>query len=149
MPASQAVVLYTSLRYDELRDAMFKWFHVPYWQAQPGIEQAQKRITHSGESEPIPLASVLLPAVAHCQVAMTRTERRLAALRAVEAIRMHAAAHDGKLPKSLGEISDVPVPVNPFTGQAFPYRLVGDTAVLAAGGPEQSRPREYRIRLAD
>ena len=149
MPVSQAVVLHTSLRYDELRDAMFKWFHVPYWQAQPGVEQAQKKIAESADSEPIPLASVLLPAVANCQVAMARTERRNATLRTVEAIRLYAAAHDGKLPESLGEITEVPVPVNPFTGQPFAYRLDGDTAVLQTGGPERSRPREFRIKLAD
>lgn len=149
MPAGQAVVLHTSLRFDELRDAMFKWFHVPYWQAQEGVERAQKGIEESGKLEPIPLASVLLPAVANCKVAMARTERRVAILRAVEAIRLYTAAHDGKLPESLDQITQVPIPVNPFTGQPFAYRLDADTAVLKAGGPEQSRPREFRLKLAD
>ena len=150
MPSSQAVVLYTSLRFDELRDAMFKWFHVPYWQVREGVERAQKEIEESGKLEAIPLAAVLLPAVANCKVAMARTERRVAALRAVEAIRLYAASHDGKLPESLSEITEVPIPANPFTGQPFAYRLDGDTAVLeAGGGPEYTPPRVYRLKLAD
>lgn len=149
MPASQAVVLHTSIRFDELRDAMFKWFHVPYWQAREGVERAQKAIEESGAQEAIPLASTFLPAVAHCKVVMARTERRVAALRAVEAIRLHAAVHDGRLPESLDQITEVPVPVNPFTGEAFAYRLEGETAVLKASGPERSRPREYRLKLGE
>ena len=43
----------------------------------------------------------------------------------------------------------MPIPVNPFTGQPFAYHLDGDTAVLQTGGPEKSRPREFRIKLAD
>jgi len=149
MPASQAVVLHTLLRYDELRDAMFKWFHVPYWQARASVARAQKEIEEAGKLEAIPLASVLLPAVANCQLAMTRTDRQVAALRTIEAIRLHAASHDGKLPESLDQITEVPVPVNPFTGQPFVYRLDGDTAVLEASGPERSHPREFRLELAD
>lgn len=43
---------------------------------------------------------------------------------------MFASDHDGKLPKTLNEITAVPVPNNPATGKAFKYRLNGETAVL-------------------
>jgi hypothetical protein len=46
-------------------------------------------------------------------------------------------------------VTEVPIPVNPFTGKPFAYRLEGDTAVLDAGGPEISRPRQYRLTLAE
>ena len=42
-----------------------------------------------------------------------RTERRIALLRAVEAIRMHAAGHGGMPPTSLAEVNVVPVPGDP------------------------------------
>ena len=56
---------------------------------------------------------------------------------------------DGKLPASLDDVTEVPIPVNPFTGKAFGYRLEGDTAVLEAAGPKISRPRQYRLKLAE
>ncbi len=148
MPESQVVVLHTALRFDQLRDGMFKWFYLPYWQAEQGIQAAQKAVEESGKTEAIGLASILLPAVGNCKGVVTRSECRVAALRAIEAIRLHTAAHGGKLPKSLDEVTEVPVPVNPFTGQPFAYRLEGDTATLEAGGPEDSHARQYRLKLA-
>jgi hypothetical protein len=141
--------MHTAVRFDELRDGLFKWFHVPYWQAEQGVQAAQKAVEESGKGEEIGLAAFLLPAVANCRVAVERMERRIAALRAVEAIRLHAATHDGKLPQSLDEVTAVPIPLNPFTGKPFAYRLEGATAILEAGGPERSRPRQYRIELAE
>ena len=66
-----------------------------------------------------------------------------------QAIRLHAATHEDKLPKSLGDVTEVPVPVNPFTGGPFVYRLEGDTAILEAAGPEDSYARHYRVKLAE
>ena len=151
MPVSQVVVLHTSLRFDELRDGMFKWFHVPYWQAREGVRAAQKEVEDSGKTDAIGLASLVLPAIANCQVAATRPERRIAALRCLEAIRFYAATHGGKLPASLDDVTEVPLPVNPFTGKPFEYRLEGKTAVLEAtgGGVEHSRPCQYRVTLAE
>ena len=51
-------------------------------------------------------------------------------LRIVEAIRMH-----GRLPKNLAEITEVPIPSDPGTGEPFSYRLKGDTAILEAVVP--------------
>ena len=149
MPESQVVVLHTSLRFDELRDGMFKWFYLPYWQAEEGVRAAQKEVEESGNREAIGLAGLLLPAVANCQAVATRLERRIAALRCVEALRLYAARHDGKLPQSLDEVTEVPLPVNPFTGKPFGYRIEDATAVLEAGGPEISHPRQYRLKLAE
>jgi hypothetical protein len=54
--------------------------------------------------------------------AEVRAARNLAALKAIEAIRMHAAANDRQLPQSLADVTIVPVPNNPATGQPFPYQ---------------------------
>jgi hypothetical protein len=67
---------------------------------------------------------------------------------------MYAADHDGKLPKSLNEITAVPVPNNPATGKAFQYRLDGATAVLdlppsdeVEGGNRFARAASTNIRF--
>jgi len=113
--------------------------------AREGIEAAEEPSSGSGEGmEVVPLARLVLPAVGNCRVAVTRLERRFAALRCVEAIRLYAAAHDGRLPEFLDEVTEVPIP-----GKPFPYRLEGDTAVLEAAGPDTSHPRRYRLTLAE
>jgi hypothetical protein len=61
-----------------------------------------------------------------------RFDRRVAALRVVEAIRLHAAANGGALPGALDEIEEVPVPVDPISGEPFSYRLDGESAILDA-----------------
>lgn len=61
-------------------------------------------------------------------------QRRIDALRAVEAIRHYAATHQGKLPESLDQIVDTPVPSDLLTGQPFHYEAAGDAAILSAPG---------------
>jgi hypothetical protein len=77
-----------------------------------------------------------------------RHDRRIAGLRAVEALRLYAASHEGKLPEALSQVKEVPVPDDPATGKPFEYRRDGVAALLlspAAGlkGPTPS----YRITV--
>jgi hypothetical protein len=147
MPPAQAVLLHTAETWDELRDELFRWMNLPYWQAVEGLRQSEQRLdTLSKQWEVVPLADALMPGVRAVCLNVAVAERHLSVLRCIEAIRLYAATHGGALPKSLDEITEVPVPVNPVTGQPFPYRLEGDTAVLEAKGGH--RQQEYRIRLA-
>ncbi|MBN2025105.1 MAG: hypothetical protein JW809_20175 [Pirellulales bacterium] len=152
MPAAQAVLLYTAMRYDQARDADQKWIYVPYWQAEKQAETEEKRLAEEiRKSEPLRLVCGLLPNSRILHYYLAHTERRLATLQVIEAIRFHAAKHDGKLPPSLEAITEVPVPINPVTGRAFPYQLDGDVAILKAdGGPAKhaADQREYHIRIA-
>jgi hypothetical protein len=59
-----------------------------------------------------------------------RLDREVASLRVIEALRMYAASHDGRLPARLEDIDQIPVPDNPATGKPFAYRLEGATAIL-------------------
>lgn len=61
-------------------------------------------------------------------------ERRIDALRVVEAIRHYAATHEGRLPESLDQIDETPVPDDPFTGEPFHYELEDGAAMLWAEG---------------
>jgi hypothetical protein len=143
MPVPQVILLYTMQTYDELRDDVFKWFSVPYAEAQKGMHQAHKKLSESAATgrEIIPLASVLLPAVSAAKTAETRTDRNIAALQILEALRLYAAAHDGRLPENLKDITEVPLPPDPFRGEPFFYYRAGDTAIL-----ESPQPAYYRLR---
>ena len=63
---------------------------------------------------------------------------------------MHAADHDGKLPKSLAEITAVPLPTDPLNGGAFHYELIGGKAILESSIPPDGGPKDglrYEITL--
>jgi hypothetical protein len=136
LPALQVVLTEALRDYDRYRDNAFKWMALPYPQARPGLERAEKELKESmAPLEGIRIAQVMLPATIRVYAATTRLDRRLAALRCVEALRLYAAAHDGKLPATLDDIKDVPVPADPMTGKAFAYQVSGDTATLSAGVP--------------
>jgi hypothetical protein len=138
LPKVQAVGIYLVDRYDHDRDEVMKWFAVPPWQARAGLEQVEKRLRAERERGPGNLfVSLLFPAVEKVHAAGTRVERYLAGLRCVEAIRRYAAAHDGKLPARLEDVTEVPLPLDPATGKGFDafYKADGDTAVLEIPPP--------------
>jgi hypothetical protein len=134
IPVAQAALMYEVYTYDRLFDEMAKWHGQPAPVALAGLEQAKRQLQAGvAQSRQAFLSAILLPATERVYQASLRVERRVAALRCVEAIRLHAAARGGKLPASLNDITEVPVPPDPATGQPFPYSARGDTATLTAG----------------
>jgi len=134
MPHLQVALLDSFQQYDRLFDGLRKWQSLPFWEARPGMEEANKRADKelAGNDGPaIPLAKLLFPAVGKVVAYRTRIDRRIAALRCVEAARLYAAAHNGKLPSSLAEIKGAPLVLDPVTGKVFDYKLVGDRALLS------------------
>jgi hypothetical protein len=148
MPVPQVVLLYTKQTYEELRDDVFKWFYVPYWEAKAGGDQAEKNLHRAAveQREIVPLASLLLPGIRSVQSAIARNDREIAVLRTIEALRMYAAVHDGRLPEKLSGLS-VPVPIDPLTGQPFDYELRDDTAVIK-GPPLPGLVLNLEIKVA-
>lgn len=96
--------------------------------------------------EPIPLMALLAPATRQAAQAEWRLTTKFAGLRAIEAIRMHAAV-TGKLPQSLDEITVVPVPDNPTTGEPFSYRIEEKKAVLDIAVRGGHPSGDWRIEL--
>jgi hypothetical protein len=136
MPAVQAVFLYEVHRYDVAYDDLRKWVSLPYAEAAPQVRKAIERERERSKREALPfLSGMLLPAVNRVLAAPARVERKVAALRCVEALRLHAAAHDGKLPAGLDVITEVPVPLDPFTGKPFEYHLQENKATLTGPPP--------------
>ncbi len=95
---------------------------------------------------------LLIPAVDQSRVAETRSMMVHARLMTLEAIRMFASRHEGKLPTSLSQLTDAPPIPNPFTNAAFDYssRDTGNfrEVELAAKVPDQfSSIRELNVRF--
>jgi len=63
---------------------------------------------------------------------MNRLDRNIAALQCIEAIRLYAAAHNGKFPNELSDITQVPVPDNLVMQKLIIYRCTGSKAFLEA-----------------
>jgi hypothetical protein len=147
MPHIQVVVLFSLAEYDRLFDDMVKWQGMPYWQARPGLDKAVEGVKEekvkAGELERVPLAALLIPAVEKVFFATTRIDRKIAALRCIEAIRLYAASHDGKLPAALHDITEVPIPVDPETGKDFEYQVDDGKAVLSAPPPPGEKPNSW------
>jgi hypothetical protein len=148
MPHVQVALLHSMLQYDRLYDEMLKWQTFPYAEAKKGLDEADRMVREAraqflspaGDAPALPLATLFLPAVRKVWGAHARTVRRFAALRCVEAIRLYAAAHGGRLPARLEEIKEVPVPADPYLGKPFVYRLGNGVATLEGPPPAGEKP---------
>ena len=132
--ADQVLLLDQKLDYEVERDEVVKLMNLPAWQidALAGPVWLPKK---SG------LFSFLVPAIHKVRHAQGRLEQRVGLLRHVEALRLYAAAHHGRLPAKLADVP-VPLPDDPFTGKPFRYRLEGATAHLIGSAPrgEEKNP---------
>lgn len=142
MPVAQVVVLYTLGIYDDLTDQVFKWANLPYPLVYTKMVETEQSVGKTMSDEIFPLTGILLSGVSNVKRAQIRTERSLDLQRTLEALRIYAAAHDGKLPRRLADISQAPVPNDPWFDVPFDYQLSGDTATLKARAPA-GLPAEY------
>jgi hypothetical protein len=152
MPPAQVLLLYISGEYSDLRDDVFKLTYLPFSQAHPRIPEAAQRLKAATGGEGVRLAKLFLPAVAKVMTAQVRLERKIALLRTVEALRIHAAAHKGQLPDSLDQVTAAPVPLDPGTDKPLEYHRDGATATLASrlpGEPLESTGLRYRVTVRE
>jgi hypothetical protein len=140
LPHVQVALLHAFAEYERYYEESLKWETFPYAEAAPHLREITARldreIQKTDERPVFDLARLLMPAMQKVFAARARTDRKFAALRCVEAARLYAAAHGGKLPSSLGDIKEVPVPDDPLTGKPFEYRVEGDKATLIGPLPE-------------
>jgi hypothetical protein len=136
LSALQVVLLDALRQFARHRDDLFKWMALPYPEARPGLERVDQALKESrARYAGIPIAETFLPAAIQVYTRTTQVDRRIAALRCVEALRLYAAAHEGKLPAGLADIKEVPVPADPMTGKPFEYKVNGDIATISGGPP--------------
>jgi hypothetical protein len=157
MAVGQVLAIYTERVNRRFTDDFEKLWFLPFAEAQKASNSLSTKLRQASfiygleaDRELLPLVSVLMPAIQAVRSAQVRLEREIAALRIIEAVRMYAADHNGELPKTLDEITSVPVPRNPATDKPFAYRLEGKTAVLElppSDGVNGSN-RRYEIQIA-
>jgi len=147
MPPAQVVMLDALVRFRNLRDEHFVWFNAPYPEAIQGMRRSEERIRELRRKSP-PfdylqlMVGLLLPAVDKVYAAQVRSDRRIASLRTVEAVRLQAARDDGKLPAKLADVTVVPVPADPVTGQPFEYAVEGIRFTVNVPPPPGDRPEQ-------
>jgi hypothetical protein len=150
MSPAEVLIRYQMSYYHEIRDELFKGYYIPFPQSQPLFVEAERRLKSGPDTEAARLAEGLLPILRAVRLAQIRIERKLASLRAIEALRMHAAANGGELPDRLDQVKVAPVPNDPGTGQPFEYHRDGPTATLTSripGEPLNQTGLRYRITL--
>ncbi len=150
LPPAQVLMLYIADAYREFGDDAYKAAYLQGSRRRAVFEEADKRLRAASDTEGTRIPHWLLPALKKVWLAQERTDRRIAALRAIEAVRMHAAAHNGQLPEHLSDVKVVPVPNDPGTGKPFGYQREGATAVLTSIVPDQpaaGTALRYRLRL--
>jgi hypothetical protein len=123
---------------------MSKLLALPYPQMIDQMQVLEQRLAKEHEARTNPFLN-LIPTLSRAVKGFAYSDREMAALTAVEAIRSYAAAN-GRLPDTLDEITETPVPLNPVTGSAFEYGLDGDEAVIR-DTQSADRPLEFRVKL--
>ncbi|HEV3024677.1 MAG TPA: hypothetical protein VGX76_19510, partial [Pirellulales bacterium] len=123
-PAEQVILLDVRRECEERHDEALKLIHLPVWEVDD----------LSAQMDMAPPLFDTAPAIARVRRAQARLDQRIALLRHVEALRLYAAEHDGKLPAKLADVA-VPLPTDPFDGKPFHYELQGATAHLRGRPP--------------
>jgi hypothetical protein len=148
MPPARVLLIYLMDTYGEFRDDTFKATYLSYPESRSVFPEVDARLKAAPNSEGKRFAMALLPAIAKVKMSETRSERKIAALRVIEALRLHAAAHDGALPDKLSDVTLVPVPDDPGTGKPFEYTRDGGSATLISRIPgEKTETTGLRYRL--
>ncbi|MHC4529719.1 MAG: hypothetical protein ACYS29_17750, partial [Planctomycetota bacterium] len=83
------------------------------------------------------------------RLTMKRMDRQIAALQCIEALRLHAAGHDGEFANDLSELTEVPVPKDPVSDKPFEYRRTGAGAVLKAAAESPKDALQYKLTLKE
>jgi hypothetical protein len=157
MPIGQVVAIQASRTYRHIYGHTFKWSFVPVWQAREGSSATQRRLRKEGylagglsSEEIIPIASLLMPPVRTAMFATARLDRDLAALRTIEGLRAYAAAHEGRWPARFQDVQQTPIPLDPITGQPFPFEVRegrGELLLSLQPGIRNLEGRRYQIEF--
>ena len=138
---TQAALMFEVYNYDRVYDDMIKWYGLPAWQARAGIKKVQQTLRPGYGEDGVGnvLARLLVPATDKVMMSSVRTDRRIAALRCVEAMRLYAVTK-GEWPARLADVTEVPIPVDPLTGQPFRYGIKNGRAYLSGPAPTGEQP---------
>ncbi len=128
------------------RDEQLKWLHLPLWEMGP-LKEAEAAMRKDKTNQE--LAFAFFPMLLKVKIGQGRVDQRFAALRLIEAIRLHAHQNEGKAPASLDEIK-LPLPLDPVTGKPFHYAVKDGVITFSGGNPspgEDRMNRVYEVRI--
>ena len=134
-------------QYMILGDAYVRAFLLPPKDGLPLLRQSMREFRSDKGRE----IGDMIPNLSELYLSVWDNRRRIAALRVVEAIRNHAARHE-RLPNSLGDIEELPIPDDPVTGRPFIYEAEDDDTANISG-PAMELPDNdpvtlhYRLRI--
>lgn len=148
MSDDERLVRYIAQQYQILRDDVYAPAYLAYPDALAMSSQKKNVVEEAKNGGPVLRLMVeIFPVIEAALGAEARLDRRIAALRVVEAIRMQAA-QDSNLPRERSSIKVVPVPFDPVTGQPFGYQSEGNAVILSAPPiPGRLSALEYTISL--
>ena len=135
MSPEKAFLVATARELKEFADEAFRYFPCPYWISQRKFKEFEK---HAKPEDATYVLPQLLTATnwLGLKEALTRTQFQHEALILIEAIRLYAGTHDGKLPETLADLEamSLPVPqINPFTGKPYFWTKTGERTLQLDG----------------
>jgi hypothetical protein len=148
----QLACVYIADRARAIGDDAHRLLRLPFHEAREQLLELQERLHGKRDLETAAdLADAIVgsafPWLASNAYSAAASDRHVAALRCVEALRLHAKLNGRKLPAQLSDVRIVPVPDDPMTGKPFEYTLDGATAVLKAPDLERMNRPHYRIHF--
>ncbi|WP_020467855.1 hypothetical protein [Zavarzinella formosa] len=131
-PPEQVVFLAIISKAEARQHESMKYAMLPFHQVQ---EQLMASEPNSEMPPEVAVTYSLSVWLRKPRVAQARLEQRIALLRSVEAVRLYAAANEGKLPPDL-KATGVPVPLDPVTGGPIQYQVTDGKAVIHGAPPK-------------
>lgn len=149
MPVSQVLLLAEKTYYRRMTDELLKLYYLPMHERIDREGDNDALIRELSESEPLPIARLLLPAVGAAAGAQDRLVFRIRGLQTIEALRQAAEAN-GSFPRRLQDLETLPAPLDPYTLENFAYESTGSTAslrVIVPRRPQRGISRIYELNL--
>lgn len=149
MPVIQVIAAYEYDLYREFLDEARKLDFLPLHEVLNTCEHLEGVIETQFESfKPgasiLPLTGAQMPAISYAFQAECRSHNQIAALQIVEAIRSHVG-DTGKFPAALGDIKNLPLPNNAFSGEPFHYEKTERGANLYVFGKDLRDSRSATV----
>jgi len=154
LPVVQTVLLAWWKQFQLVRDDSFKWFTLPDDERRANMGRSDEAVKAAAIAGQGALFTDLLPALQAVTSAHFRAQRQIDLLRVVESLRMYAADH-GHWPEKLNDITEVSIPIDPWTRKPFEYSLKNGVASVQgalnppmAGGNVVNQRYELTLRPA-
>jgi hypothetical protein len=129
----EMILRYFGGSYRDLYDDVHKAGYLPFFEAEPVYDRGEKQL-RSVKNGPLTIFAEMISNIHGMHLADARLDRKVAMLRVVEALRLHAGV-TGRLPDSLDQVKVVPIPIDPYTGKPFHYEATGESAELVSEIP--------------